>query len=116
MGLIVIARQAKAIGQVKSGQLLGPRIVEFARDAAEPNGIPIFVSRLGAGNRAYPSGIRGISMPRLLGERHHSAPIDLDGDSVNEGSPNAKGCGSVGMQGCAKRIGRARQRRCNEKG
>ena len=116
LGLIVIARQAKAVGQVKSGQLLSPRIVEFARDSAKPNDIPIFVSRLGAGNRADPSGIRGIGVTRLLGQRHRRAAIDLDGDIVNERSPNAKCGGSVVVQGRAERVCRARQRRCNEEG
>src|SRR5260370_15728287 len=57
LGLTIIARKAIAVGQIKSGKLLSPGIVEFALDATEPNDIPILISRLGAGHRAYPTGI-----------------------------------------------------------
>ena len=85
-GLLSITRQAKAVGQVKSGQLLSPRIVEFPPDATELNDVPILVPRLGAGHRAYPSGIRGISVTWLLGQRHRAPPLILTATSSTNGA------------------------------
>ncbi len=64
-GLIVVAGQAIPVGQVKSGQLLGPGIVELARDASDPNYIAILVSCLCAGHRTDPSGVGGIGVTWL---------------------------------------------------
>ena len=111
LGLIVVAGQAKAVGQVESGELLGPGIVEFARDGADLNYVPILVACLGAGHRARPSGIRGIGMTRLLGQRHRRSAVDLDGDIVDERSPYAKCSGSVLMQSRAERVGCVGERR-----
>src|SRR5262249_33880292 len=111
LGLIVIALQAKTVGRLKSGQLSSPRIVEFARHSVTPNSIPIFVSRLGPGNCADPSGIRGVGVAILSGSRHRSSAIDLDGNGVHERSPNAKGGASIAVRGRAKWLSRPRPQR-----
>src|SRR5262249_24497449 len=111
LGLMIIARQAKTVGRFKSGQLLSPRIVEFARHTATLNGIPIFVSRLGPGNCADPSGIRGIGVAILAGQWHRSPAIDLDGHSVHERSPNAKRGAPIAVRSRAKWVSRARPQR-----
>src|SRR5262244_4355935 len=115
LGLVVIAREAVAVGKVKAGQLLGLRVVEFPRDCATRDGIPIFVSRLSATHRAGPSGVRRVRMTRLFGQGYHSASIYFDADSVHERSPNAKCGGAVIVQGGAERVGSAPPARGSEK-
>src|SRR5262249_54271680 len=109
--LIVIARQAKTVGQLKSSQLSSPRIVELASHSATLNGIPILVSRPGPGNCPDPSVISGIVASILAGYRHRSSAIDLDGHSVHERSPNAKRSASIAVRGRAKWLSRARPQR-----
>src|SRR5262249_28162300 len=107
-GLSSLPGKPKPSGKVKSSQLLSPRIVEFARHSPTLNGISILVSRLGPRNRADPNGIRGIGVAILLGQRHRSSAIGLDGHSVHEWSPNAKRGASIAMRGRPKWISRAR--------